>query len=81
MAAGLGGRSAANVTHHLQGAHFPATREDLLLRARGNGAGQDLLELLESFAPGEEFTDLSAVIKAYQATDQAPQSGILERKP
>jgi Protein of unknown function (DUF2795) len=81
MASGLGGRSAANITHHLQGAHFPAPKEDLLLRARDNGAGQDILELLESFAPGEEFTSLSDVIKAYQTTDQAPQSGVHEQKP
>ena len=42
--------STVNVTHHLKGAHFPASRDSLLERARNNGAGQDVLEVLEFFS-------------------------------
>ena len=73
--------SAANVTHHLTGAHFPASKDELLLRARDKGAGQDMLELLESLPEDEEFETLDDLMKACGESDQAPQSGILERKP
>jgi Protein of unknown function (DUF2795) len=81
MTRGLGGHSPANVTHHLKGVHFPASKQDLLTRARDNGAGQDVLEALESFPNGEQFESLADVTKAYGELDQAPQSGILDRKP
>ena len=74
-------QSAANVTHHLTGTHFPASKEDLLRRARDNGAGQDMLEVLESLPEDEEFETLDDLMKACGESDQAPQSGILERKP
>ena len=76
----LGAPSAANVTHHLQGAHFPASKSDLLLRARDNGAGHDALELLESFPDDAEFESLADVIMAY-GSDQVPQTGIGDVKP
>lgn len=81
MTRGLGGHSSVNVTHHLKGVHFPASKDDLLERARDNGAGQDVLEVLESFPEDEEFETLADVMKAYGESDQAPQTGILERKP
>ncbi len=68
-------RSSVNVTHHLEGMHFPASKEDLLVRARDNGAGQDMLEVLEFFPQGEEFQTLADVVKAYGKADQAPQTG------
>jgi hypothetical protein len=80
MTQGLG-YSSVNVTHHLKGMHFPASKEDLLLRARDNGAGQDLLEVLESFPEGEEFETLADVMKAYGESDQVPQTGIIGQKP
>ena len=73
-------QSAANVEHHLAGTLFPASKEDLLVRARDHGAGQDMLEVLESL-PEEEFETLDDLMKACGESDQAPQSGILERKP
>ena len=76
-----GGLSAANVTHHLQGARFPASKSDLLLRARDSGAGQDALELLESFPDDAEFESLADVTRAYEASDQVPQTGIVDVKP
>ena len=70
-----------NVTHHLEGMHFPASKEDLLVRARDNRAGQDMLEVLEFFPQGEEFQTLADVVKAYGKADQAPQTGIIDLKP
>ena len=49
MTGAPGGHASVNVTHHLEGTHFPASKDDLLLRARDNGAGQDTLEVLEAF--------------------------------
>ena len=43
------GRSPAIVTQHLKGMDFPASKGDLLAKARETGAGQDVLEALESF--------------------------------
>jgi Protein of unknown function (DUF2795) len=81
MTQGLGGHSSVNVTHHLKGMHFPASKEDLLVRARDHGAGQDMLEVLESFPRGEEFETLADVVKAYGEADQVPQTGIIDVKP
>jgi len=81
MTRGPGGHSPAIVTHHLKGMHFPASKDDLLDRARDNGAGQDVLEVLESFPEGEEFETLADVMKAYGESDQAPQTGVIDRKP
>jgi hypothetical protein len=81
MTQGAGGHSSLNVTHHLAGTHFPASKDDLLLRARDNGAGQDTLEVLESLHEDEEFETLADVMKAYGEADQVPQTGIIDVKP
>ncbi len=81
MTGGFGGHSPVNAMHHLKGVHFPASRGDLLKRARDNGAGQDVLEVLEFFPEGEEFETLADVVKAYGESDQAPQSGVIDIKP
>jgi hypothetical protein len=75
------GPSAANVLHHLRRAHFPASKSDLLLRARDNGAGQDALELLDSFPDDAEFESLADVLRVYGGPDQVPQTGIIDVKP
>jgi Protein of unknown function (DUF2795) len=77
----LGGHWPVNARRHLKGVHFPASKEDLLDRARDNGAGQDVLEVLESFPEDEEFETLADVMKAYGESDQAPQTGVIDRKP
>jgi hypothetical protein len=59
---------------------FSTTKEDLLVRARDRGAGQNILEVLESFPAGTNFESLADVVSAYKESDQAPQTGILERK-
>jgi hypothetical protein len=76
----LAGHSTANVTHHLKGMAFPASKAKLLERARNNGAGQDVLEALECF-PDEEFESLADVLRVYGELDHAPQTGIIDRKP
>ena len=81
MTQGMGGHSTTNAAHHFEGAEFPATKEDLLVRARDRGAGQNILEVLESFPAGTNFESLADVVSAYQESDQAPQTGILERTP
>jgi hypothetical protein len=77
----VGGSSSVNVTHHLKGVRFPASKKDLLLRARETGAGQDTLEVLESFAEGEAFENLAEVVDACGETNQVPQTGIIDVKP
>jgi len=74
------GRSPAIVTDHLKGMDFPASKGDLLAKARETGAGQDVLEALESF-PDKDFDSMADVVKTYQDSDQAPQTGIIDRKP
>jgi Protein of unknown function (DUF2795) len=81
MTQGPAGHSSVNVRRHLEGMHFPASKDDLLLRARDNGAGQDTLEVLESFPQGKEFGTLADVVKAYGEADQVPQTGIIDVKP
>ena len=73
------GRSPAIVTQHLKGMDFPASKKDLLAKARDTGAGQDVLEALESF-PDKDFDSMADVVKTYQDSDQAPQTGIIDRK-
>jgi hypothetical protein len=46
-----------------------------------NGADQDLLEVLESFPEDEEFETLADVMRADGTSDQAPQAGMMSRKP
>ena len=74
-------QAAANAAHHLTETHFPACKEDLLRRARDHGAGQDILEVLESLPEDEEFKTLDDLLRACGESDQAPQTGIIDRKP
>jgi len=76
----LAGHSTANLTHHLKGIVFPASKNELVERARIASAGQDVLEALECF-PDREFESLAEVLRAYGRLDQAPQTGIIDIKP
>ncbi|WP_028239507.1 DUF2795 domain-containing protein [Stutzerimonas azotifigens] len=62
MTRGLGGKSPANVTHHLKGIDFPAGREDLVEHARKNDADQEVLDVLEQM-PDEKYGSMAAVMK------------------
>ena len=78
---GAGGPAGVNAARCLEGARFPASRYDLLERARQSGAGQDLLEVLESLPEDREFQTLSDVVTACAQSDQTPQSGVIDIKP
>jgi hypothetical protein len=51
MTRGLGGHSPANISAHLKGIQFPATKQDLLRQARENGADRDVLETIGHAGP------------------------------
>ena len=74
MTRGLGGRSPANVSHFLKGIGFPATKHDLMQKAKGNGAESAVLEVIEAM-PDDEFETMADVMKAYGSADHPDGSG------
>lgn len=64
MTRGLGGHSPANLSYHLKGVDFPATREDLLRQVRANDADPDVVEVVESM-PQQEYQSMAEVMAAY----------------
>ncbi|MDW5376601.1 DUF2795 domain-containing protein [Halomonas sp. HP20-15] len=62
MTRGLGGQSPANITHHLKGVDFPASREDLEKQAKDNGAGDDVMEIIRQM-PDQEYGSMADVTK------------------
>ena len=70
MTRGLGGHSPANVSHFLKGIDFPATKQDLMRQAEGNGAEPAVLEVIQAM-PDVQFGAMSDVMKAYGAADHS----------
>jgi hypothetical protein len=64
MARGVGGHSPSNVSMHLRGIDFPAHKQDLINQARKNGAGRDVLEVIDSMQE-HDFQNMADVMKAY----------------
>ena len=64
MAQGMGGQSSANVTQHLSGAHFPASKQELVKLAKNNGAKDDVIQMLEKM-PANEYSSIAEVMKAF----------------
>lgn len=62
MTRGLGGKSPANITHHLKGTDFPATRADLEENAKQNGAEDDVLDVIRQM-PDQEYGSMADVTK------------------
>ncbi|MGY2462474.1 DUF2795 domain-containing protein [Vreelandella sulfidaeris] len=62
MTRGLGGQSPANVTHHLSGIDFPASRSDLERHAKENGAEEDVLDVIRDM-PDQEYGSMADVTK------------------
>jgi hypothetical protein len=62
MTRGLGGKSPANITHHLKGTDFPATRADLEKNAKQNGAENDVLDVIRQM-PDQEYGSMADVTK------------------
>lgn len=64
MARGLGGKSPANISHHLKGIDFPANKQDLIQQAEKNGAKDDILDVIDNM-PDNKFENMADVMKAY----------------
>jgi len=64
MTRGVGGHSPANITHHLKGVDFPASKQDLEKRAKDNGADKEVLETIRGM-PDDRFESMADVMKAY----------------
>ncbi|WP_447044256.1 DUF2795 domain-containing protein [Vreelandella sp. H-I2] len=62
MTRGLGGQSPANVTHHLSGIDFPASRSDLERHAKENGAEEDVRDVIRDM-PDQEYGSMADVTK------------------
>ncbi|NIC03927.1 DUF2795 domain-containing protein [Billgrantia bachuensis] len=62
MTRGLGGRSPANITHHLQGVDFPAGRDDLVAQAQANGAEEEVMEVIRQL-PNQKYESMADVTK------------------
>ena len=61
---GGGGRTVANITHHLKGINFPASKQDLVNHAKKNGADEGVLKVLRDME-GIEYRTMADVMKAY----------------
>ncbi len=64
MTRGVGGQSPANVQTYLKGIDYPARKDDLLQKARANGAPGEVMDLLKKL-PGEDYGGPQDVMKAY----------------
>ena len=62
MTRGLGGKSPANITHHLKGADFPASRADLEKCAKDNNAEEEVMEVIRAL-PDERYESMADVTK------------------
>jgi Protein of unknown function (DUF2795) len=75
------GYASENVIHAVRGMVFPASKADLIERARNSSAGQDALEILASLPEGARFECLADLVATMRGTDQAPQTGVIDVKP
>jgi Protein of unknown function (DUF2795) len=64
MARGVGGHSPANITHHLKGIDFPASKQDLERHARKNGADQEVVDSIKAM-PDQSYENMADVMKSY----------------
>ncbi|MDO0944449.1 MULTISPECIES: DUF2795 domain-containing protein [Chromohalobacter] len=62
MTRGVGGQSPANVTHHLKGMDFPASRSDIERQAKENGADEDVMDIIRKM-PDQEYDSMADVTK------------------
>lgn len=64
MTRGVGGQSPSNVQSYLAGVSYPATKQELVKKARQNSAPTDILQILEAFDE-DNFGGPQDVMKAY----------------
>jgi hypothetical protein len=62
MSDGLEGHSPIDVTKHLKGIDFPASKQDLLKHAKGQSADRGILELIDKMPDGK-FENMADVMK------------------
>jgi hypothetical protein len=58
------GDSPVNITHHLKGISFPATRQDLEKQAKQHGADKNVMDMIRGM-PEERYETMADVMKAY----------------
>ena len=61
---GKSGHSPANVTRHLGGIDFPASKQDLVKHAQGNGANDEVMDVLNRM-PDREYGNMADVMKGF----------------
>lgn len=61
---GVGGQSVANITHHLKGIDFPCNKQDLINQAKKNGAGQDVISVLQGLQE-RQYSSMADVMQGY----------------
>jgi hypothetical protein len=64
MTRGVGGQSPANVQTYLKGIDYPAKKDDLIRKARDNGAPDEVMDILQQLQE-EEYGGPQDVMKAY----------------
>jgi hypothetical protein len=57
-----GGHSPINVSRHLKGIDFPASKKDLIDHATGNKADKDVTDILQQM-PDREYGSMADVMK------------------
>ena len=63
MAQGSGGTSPTNITHHLSGIDFPASKDDLISHAKKNEAEKEVLNVPQAM-PDQEYGNMADVMKS-----------------
>jgi hypothetical protein len=58
------GQSPAHVQTYLKGIDYPARKEDLIQKARANGAPGEVMDLLQK-VPAEQYGGPGDVMRAY----------------
>ena len=56
--------SPISVQKHLKGTNYPASRDDLVRRARANSAPDDILRMIEQL-PGVRYESPAEVMRAF----------------
>lgn len=54
----------ASITKHLSGMDFPADKEGLVEHARGQGAGEDVIQAIRDM-PQDSYGSMADVMKAF----------------
>lgn len=65
-----GGHSPANVTKHLKGIDFPASKQGLIKHAKQGGADQEVIQELQGMDE-REYGSMADVMKAFGKEHQA----------